>query len=145
MDVKCPNCQKPMRLSDSVVGKRAKCPACLHIFVVSQELAPIPNPAAAPAQTSPASPGDPELPGLIISYQRDLEKALRERDEAMEMVDGFFQLFMGRAREARFTHEEQKEYQDIAQKLFQLQKKFPLLSGLQDVLHRCEKAIQSHK
>jgi predicted Zn finger-like uncharacterized protein len=32
--IKCPGCQKPLKLNESQAGKRVRCPACKQVFVV---------------------------------------------------------------------------------------------------------------
>ncbi len=139
MQNKCPACQKLLQMPDNAVGKRIKCPLCNHAFTVSQtgtgEFSPPGNKVLNDSEIQ-------NLLQLLASYQRDMEKSMRERDEAMEMVDSFFQLFMQRGTNPNMTLSEQQEYRDTAQKLFALQKKFPLLGGLKDVMQRSSEAIR---
>ena len=100
------------------------------------------TPASLPAQSKSTGNERQQLLNLLASYKRDIDKSIQERNEAMEMVDSFFNLFLERAERQSLTHEEQQEYRDTAQKMFELQKKFPLLSGFRDILNRCEKELR---
>lgn len=136
MQNKCPACQKLLQIPDTFAGKRIKCPLCSHAFVAGGAETP---------QTGNTTGGEADsanLLQLIASYQREIDKSMRERDEAMEMIDGFFQLFLQRGENSNLTLSEQQEYRDTAQKLFELQKKFPLLSGMKSILQKCEEAIR---
>lgn len=137
MHIKCPHCQKVLQIDDSSRGQNVKCPLCQRAFAVPQQTAAISKMTRVPLEEVK------KVLELIESYQRDIEKSIQERGEAMEMVDGFFQLFLDRAGNPDLSPEEQQENQDIANKLFQLQKKFPLLSGFKDVLSSCDKIIRA--
>jgi hypothetical protein len=55
VEVPCPNCEKVLKVPESVFGKKIKCKDCGHPFVVKD-----PN---APKATGPTKPGGPSKPG----------------------------------------------------------------------------------
>ena len=135
MEIRCVHCQKLLRIPESAAGKRVKCPICSNFFDVPQNV---------PSKQEKKSVDQQEVQQilqLLASGKQDIEKSIQERGEAMEMVDGFFQFFLERSQTSNIP-EEQKQNQEIAHKLFQLQQKFPLLAGLRNVLNRCEKIFQ---
>ncbi len=151
MEIQCVGCQKRLKLPDNAVGKQIKCPSCQQSFVVPQpsqtgkfeaETQDSPSPNVTTPSTSP-DPGKQKLLNLIASSKNDLERALKDRDEAMEMVDSIFQLFMDRAAHPDLPLDQKQEYQEIAQKVFGLQRRFPLLSGVKDALLQCENTIRN--
>lgn len=104
------------------------------------------EPPSAPTQsnrgTSSIAPEQARnLLRVLQSCKYDMERAMRDRDEAMEMVDTFFQQFMERANNPRVKLEEREEFRDIAQKIFQLQQRFPILSSVKDALTQCENLL----
>ena len=148
MQTKCPGCEKILKLPDNAGGKRIKCPACNHAFVIPIETKPIeakeieqgiPN----MGNDIPSAKDYKSLIQCIVSAKSDIERSLKDRDEAMELVDKFFQMFLERADNPELSLDQQAEYRDIAQKIFELQKKFPLLSGVRDVLAQCENTINN--
>ncbi len=142
MQTKCPGCEKILRLPDNAGGKRIKCPACNHAFVI-----PLENQEREEdshnATISSSGKDYSSLLQCIASAKSDVDRSLKDRDEAMELVDSFFQMFLERAENQEISTEQQEEYREIAQKIFELQKKFPLLSGVRDVLIQCETTFQS--
>ncbi len=72
--IRCPNCKKPLSISESMAGKRAACPACKSVLTIptvaaaaaapaaappAAVKAPAARPAKAPAAPRPASPPAP--------------------------------------------------------------------------------------
>lgn len=99
-----------------------------------------------PPTSSTSAPIPPEqirnLIRVLESCKMDIDRSMRDRDDAMEMVDTFFQKFMERANNPRVKLEERTEFRDIAQKIFQLQQRFPILSGMKDALVQCENILR---
>lgn len=60
IEIRCPGCQKLLRVPDSAAGKHARCPECQQVVNVPAD--------AAPSAPSPASPiGDPSPAGFPAS------------------------------------------------------------------------------
>ena len=139
MQTKCPGCEKILRLPDNAGGKRIKCSSCNHAFII-----PLEKEIEDAKPTQDSSPKNFQaLLHCIASAKADIDRSLKDRDEAMELVDSFFQMFLERAENQEIPTTQQEEYREIAQKIFELQKRFPLLSGVRDVLLQCETALQS--
>jgi hypothetical protein len=62
VEMKCPECDEPLRIPPSVFGKKIKCKFCQHAFVVKD-----PNPASKNKPGKPAKPGKPEDKPLAAS------------------------------------------------------------------------------
>src|SRR5262245_62250542 len=63
----CPGCQAAMKLSDTLAGKKVRCPRCKTSFVVpaagaEPAAAPSPPRAAEPARSKPAAPPQKPAP-----------------------------------------------------------------------------------
>jgi predicted Zn finger-like uncharacterized protein len=52
----CPQCQRPLRVTDELLGRLVKCPACQHTFTAPTSVEPAPVPLAA---GEPSEPGGP--------------------------------------------------------------------------------------
>lgn len=93
MQTKCPGCEKILRLPDNAGGKRIKCSACNHAFII-----PLEKEVGENKTFQESSPKDHQsLLHCIASAKADIESSLKDRDEAMELVDSFFQMFLERA------------------------------------------------
>lgn len=142
MQTKCPGCEKTLRLPDNAAGKKIKCPSCGYSFVLSEETQE--SQAALEAESKMKIDFDSKtLLKMLDSAKHDIDRSLTDRDEAMELVDKFFQLFLERAEKPGLPSEQQEEYREIAQQIFELQKRFPLLSSVKDALNQCENAIRT--
>ena len=152
MLTKCPACQKKLKFPDHVSGD-LKCSFCGNIFYFSgarqtaryqkmksepTKMYPQRNPGILQNVTTEKQENFNELLKSLDSAKHDINQAFRDRDEAMELVDQFFQMFLERADNPEIPFKMQQEYREIAQKIFQLQRKFPLLSGVRDTLVQCE-------
>ena len=60
----CPSCGKPLAAPDSAVGKRAKCPGCGQVMVVSAPAAEVDEIEVAPISEPAAASGDNWMDGL---------------------------------------------------------------------------------
>lgn len=75
--IECPNCHKQLRVQDTMLGKRVKCPSCMTIITATA-----PGSAApAPAAPRPAAPPPPREE--VVDYQGD-EDAGDEGDDREE-------------------------------------------------------------
>jgi len=54
--VQCPQCVRPLRVPDDLLGKKVKCPTCGSNFVAEAEPAPASEPASAPPRPAPPRP-----------------------------------------------------------------------------------------
>ncbi len=161
MEIQCSSCQKRLKLPDNAAGKKIRCPICQNVFQVSipppeeksdmsllepkstvLDLPPETPKSDETLESSSSAISSDNLLQMIESSRKDVDKAMVERDEAMEMVDGIFQMFMERADNPNHTPEEQSEYREIAQKIFGLQRRFPLLSSIKSTLEQCEKTFK---
>ena len=87
-DVRCPACQKKVRLAAGFLGKRVACPYCKQIFLPTASEAKVPG-AAAP------DPSAETLRGQIARLEADLaqaradgeQEARRAREEAARLEE----------------------------------------------------------
>ena len=75
---KCPNCEKPLSVNETMAGKRAPCPACKKVLTVPAAPAPATVPAQTPAPTMgkpvAAKPVKAPAPTAPAPPPEDLEK-----------------------------------------------------------------------
>lgn len=71
IEIPCPNCDKPLKVPDTVFGKKIKCKHCAHPFVV-------PDPDAA----KPAKGAKPSKPGGAVKAKKEEEPKKEEAKPA---------------------------------------------------------------
>jgi predicted Zn finger-like uncharacterized protein len=64
--IECPNCHKQLRVQDTMVGKRVKCPSCATVVTATAPGGP--PPAAPPPPPPPAAPPPPPREE-VVDYQ----------------------------------------------------------------------------
>jgi hypothetical protein len=57
VEIPCPNCEKPLKVPESVFGKKIKCKYCSHPFVVNDPNAEDEKPARGKPAVKPSKPG----------------------------------------------------------------------------------------
>lgn len=86
MKFKCPKCEKTLKASDSMAGKRGKCPACGQTLVLPGNPSPIPLPPSSPPPVATAGAHNDAATSARKGVQttgpsdrrRRLEQTLRE-------------------------------------------------------------------
>jgi len=77
--IKCPGCDRALMLDDSFIGKRARCPACRHVFVVPFPADDTPITIVPVADTAGADQSVEDEQRPIKRRRRDFEE---EEEEA---------------------------------------------------------------
>jgi len=56
--ISCPDCQRPLRVPESLLGQAVKCPSCAHTFTAPEQVAdePPPRPVSERPSRRPAAP-----------------------------------------------------------------------------------------
>ena len=65
--VRCPRCERKLRIAPELAGKNVKCPTCGATFLPSEGAAPAPDLAAAPAEAA-GQPPPPQAAGQDRGY-----------------------------------------------------------------------------
>ena len=59
IDLKCPSCDRQLRVPDAAAGKKARCPSCQTVVTIPSASAPAPPDAGAPPPPPPQQPVSP--------------------------------------------------------------------------------------
>jgi len=74
VEIPCPNCEKALKVPESVFGKKIKCKDCGHAFVVRDP--------SAPKSSGPTKPGGPSKPGGASVKAKKEEEPKEEQKPA---------------------------------------------------------------
>ena len=85
--IKCPNCQRELRLPEQFLGQKVQCPECQHTFVAASS-AVSPQPLATPAAAPEPKPARPRY-----DDDDDERPHRRRRDEYYDDDDDDFDAF----------------------------------------------------
>jgi predicted Zn finger-like uncharacterized protein len=75
--IECPNCHKQLRVQDTMVGKRVKCPSCMTVITATSPVGESARPAPPPPRVPVPAPARED----VVDYQGDDEYEDDDRGE----------------------------------------------------------------
>lgn len=103
MDIRCPNCNRKLKVKEEALGRRARCPSCQHVFTIES---PSEEPAAegaSPQEPSEAPKPEEARPEDILQAYK--ESAKREPAGIGGKLRGLFRKARSGARTVRLKRE----------------------------------------